>query len=149
MTSLAYNKKAKFDYETLETYEAGLVLSGQEVKAIRAGQAGLNGAYVTLNHDGQLYLLNASIAPYKMAGPLPNYDPNQSRKVLLHKKEINYLRGKLEQSGLTLVPISLYNKHNKIKLEIALAKGKKKADKRRTIKERDEKRQIARILRQK
>jgi len=149
MTQFAYNKKAKFDYETLDTFEAGLVLSGQEVKAIRAGQASLNGAYVTISRDGQLYLLNASIAPYKMAGPLPDYDPNRSRKVLLHKKEINFLRGKLEQSGLTLVPISLYNKHNKIKLEITLAKGKKKVDKRRTIKERDEKRQINRILRQK
>jgi len=149
MPTLATNKKARFDYEILETFEAGLVLSGQEVKSVRQGQASLKSAYVTINKDKDVFLLNASIPRYKMAGPLPNYEPTQSRKLLLHKKEIERLAGKIEQTGLTLVALSLYTKHRKIKLEIGLAKGKKKFDKRQTIKNRDEKRKIQRVLKQK
>ena len=149
MPTLAYNKRAKFDYEILETLEAGLVLTGQEVKSIRAGQASLQGAYVVLSQKQELTLLNANIPAYKMAGSLPNYDPLRTRKLLLNKKEINYLARKLEQTGLTLIPLSLYTKHKKIKLELALAKGKKLYDKRKTIKEREEKRNIQKILKQK
>ena len=149
MPVLALNKKAKFDYQILETLEAGLILTGQEVKSIRQGHASLQGAYVTLSKKNELTLLNANIPAYKMAGPLPNYDPNRSRKLLLNKKEINYLSAKLKQIGLTLIPLSLYTKHKKIKLELALAKGKKLFDKRRSIKEKEEKRKIARILKQK
>jgi len=149
MPILAYNKKAKFDYQLLETLEAGLVLTGQEVKSIRQGQASLQGAYVTLNQKNEASLLNANVPAYKMAGPLPDYDPTHSRKLLLNKKEINYLKGKLQQIGLTLIPLSLYTKHKKIKLELALAKGKKKFDKRRTIKEREEKRNVQRALKTK
>jgi len=148
MGVLAYNKKAKFDYQILDTLEAGLVLTGQEVKSIRAGHASLQGAYVTF-HQNELFLINANIPAYKMAGPLPNYDPTHSRKLLLNKKEIHYLSVKLQQLGLTLIPLSLYTKHKKIKLELALAKGKKKFDKRRTIKERDEKRNVQRALKTK
>jgi len=148
MPVLTYNKKAKFDYQLLETFEAGLVLTGQEVKSIRQGHASLQGAYVTL-HQNDLYLINANIPPYKMAGPLPDYDPTHSRKLLLNKKEIHYLASKLQQIGLTLIPLSLYTKHKNIKLELALAKGKKKFDKRRTIKEREEKRKIQRALKTK
>ncbi|MFC1599103.1 SsrA-binding protein SmpB [Patescibacteria group bacterium] len=149
MPTLATNKKVRFDYEILDKYEAGLVLSGQEVKSLRQGQASLKGAYITINKDKEVYLLNASIPRYKMAGDIPEYDPTQSRKLLLHKKEINNLAGKLQQTGLTLVPISLYTKGKKIKIELGLAQGKKKFDKRQNIKERDTKRKIQRILKQK
>jgi len=149
MPVLATNKKARFDYEILDTFEAGLVLSGQEVKAVRQGQANLKGAYVTINNKAEAYLTNASIAAYKMAGPLPDYDPTRPRKLLLHRKEITSLAGKLQSSGLTLVPLSLYTKLRKIKLEIGLVKGKKKVDKRRSIKEKEQKRDMQRLLKQK
>lgn len=149
MPVLATNKKAKFDYEILETFEAGLVLSGQEVKAIRQGQANLKGAYVTIDKNQQVFLTNASISAYKMAGSLPEYNPTQTRKLLLHKKEVAYLSKKLQQAGLTLIPLSLYTKHRKIKLEIGLVKGKKKTDKRQSIKEKEQKREISRVLKRK
>ncbi len=149
MAVLAINKKAGFDYEFLEKYEAGIVLTGQEVKSVRQGQASLAGSFVTLNRNGEAFLTNAQVPKYKFAGPLPSYDPKHSRKLLLRKKELNYLIGKLQQSGLTLIPISLYNKNNKIKLEFALSRGKKKSDKRQTIKERETKRDIERALKQK
>ncbi|MCX6745875.1 MAG: SsrA-binding protein SmpB [Candidatus Parcubacteria bacterium] len=148
MPILATNKRATFDYEILEKFEAGLVLTGQEVKAVRNGQASLNSSYVTANNQTAT-LLNASISPYKMAGTLPNYNPSRTRKLLLHKKELGYLTGKTKQSGLTLVPLSLYTKGKKIKLEFALAKGKKLYDKRRTIKEREAKRKVLRALKTK
>lgn len=146
MPTLATNKKARFDYEILETFEAGIVLSGQEVKSARNGQISLSGAYVVIDRQLHMQLLNASISAYKMAGPLPDYDPNHSRKLLLHKKEIEYLAGKIQQAGLTLIPLSLYTKHSKIKVEIGLARGKKKYDKRETIRDREDKRQISRLL---
>jgi SsrA-binding protein len=149
MPVLATNKKARFDYEILDTFEAGLVLSGQEVKAVRQGQANLKGAYVTINNKAEAYLTNASIAAYKMAGPLPDYDSTRPRKLLLHKKEITSLTRKLQSAGLTLVPLSLYTKLRKIKLEIGLVKGKKKVDKRRSIKEKEQKRDMQRLLKQK
>jgi len=148
MPTLAINKKAKFDYEMLETFEAGLVLTGQEVKSARLGQISLSGSYIVIDKQRNVNLLNATISAYKMAGPLPDYDPNRTRKLLLHAREIDYLTGKTQHSGLTLVPLSLYTKNNKIKLEFALAKGKKKADKRQTIKERETKKEIQRALKQ-
>jgi len=149
MPILAKNKQARFDYEILETFEAGLVLSGQEVKSIRQGQASLKGSHVTIDKNREAFLINASVPAYKMAGKLTNYQPDRSRKLLLRKKEIDYLAGKLQQTGLTLAPLSLYTKGRNIKLEIALVKGKKKADKRKSIKEREEKRQIQRLLKTK
>ena len=149
MPSLATNKKARFDYEILETFEAGIVLSGQEVKSAKAGQVSLASSYVVVDSRRNLNLLNATISAYKMAGPLPNYDPGHSRKLLMHRKEIDYLAGKIQQSGLTIVPLSLYTQHNKIKLEIGLARGKKKYDKRQTIQKRDDQRQIRRLLKTK
>jgi len=145
MPILATNKRATFDYEILEKFEAGLVLTGQEVKAVRNGQGNLNGSYVIANNQTAT-LLNASISSYKMAGPLPDYDPSRTRKLLLHKKELGYLTGKIKQSGLTLVPLSMYTKGKKIKLEFALAKGKKKFDKRKSIREKEEKRNVQRAL---
>ncbi len=149
MPSLAQNKKARFDYEILETYEAGIVLSGQETKSAKAGQVSLNGAYVVVDNRRNLNLLNATISAYKMAGSLPNYNPTRSRRLLLHKKEIEYLAGKIQQQGLTLIPLSLYTQHNKIKVEIGIAKGKKKYDKRETIRKREDDRQIRRLLKTK
>lgn len=149
MPVLATNKKARFDYEILKKFEAGIVLSGQEVKSARQGQTSLKGAYVTIDKNNEVFLLNASIPRYKMAGPLPEYDPTRSRKLLLNKQEIKHLTSKLQQTGLTLVPLSLYTKLSKIKLEIGLAKGKKKFDKRLKIKERDEKRNIKKVLKRK
>lgn len=141
------NKRAFYDYEILEKYEAGLVLSGQEVKAVRAKTVSLKGSYVTLK-NGVPFLINAHISPYKHAGKIKNYEPTRSRKLLLNKSEIKSLIGKLQQKGLTLVPLSLYNKHRRIKLEFALAKGKKQYDKRESIKSREASRVILRKLRQ-
>lgn len=149
MPKLAVNKKAKFDYEILETFEAGLVLKGHEVKSAKLGQISIKAAYVTINKDNEPFLINAAIPLYKMAGKQPDYDPERSRKLLLNKKEIDYLRGKLETKGLTLVPISVYTKGNKIKIEFALGRGKKKHDKRETIKKREQDRSLQRLMRQK
>lgn len=148
MSTLATNKTAHFDYEILESYEGGIILSGQEVKSVRAGHASLKGTHIVINKNREAFLVNANIPPYKMAGPQPNYDPTHSRKLLLHQKELDYLTGKIQQPGLTLVPISLYTKGKRIKLNLALAKGKKLFDKRRSIKEREEKRNISRIFKQ-
>jgi SsrA-binding protein len=147
MPVYAKNKKARFDYEILETIEAGLVLTGQEVKAIRNGQAKLAGSFVTF-HKGAPILTNAHISKYKHTGRLENYDPTAPRKLLLNEKEINYLRGKSQEQGLTIVPLSLYTRGSHIKLEIGVARGKKKYDKRRKIKERETKREIARNMKE-
>ncbi|MEZ4104085.1 MAG: SsrA-binding protein SmpB [Candidatus Paceibacterota bacterium] len=145
MTTYITNKKATFDFEILDTFEAGVVLSGHEVKAIRNGKATLNGAYVVIR-GGEAWLLGASISPYQIANTPKNYDPERTRKLLLNKKELKELEQKGEQQGLTIVAIKWYSKNRKIKLEIALVRGKKKADKREKIKERDTKRSIERIL---
>ena len=147
MPALTTNKKARFDYEILDTFEAGLVLTGQEVKSIRSGLARLAGAFVTFNGDIP-YLTNALIPFYKNAVPQKDYVADASRKLLLKKKEINYLRGKLQQKGLTIVPLSLYTSGRLVKVEIGLAQGKKQFDKRRTIKDREAKREIARKLKE-
>lgn len=146
MKNYAENKRAKFDYEIMETLEAGLLLTGQETKSIRTGHASLTSAYVTL-HGNQALLTNAHIPKYKFAGQVKDYDPERSRPLLLKQKEINYLRGKLEQKGLTIVPLSLYNKGRHVKLEIAIARGKKQFDKRRVTKKREVDREIKRALR--
>jgi len=146
MTTLALNKKAKFDYEFLEKYEAGLVLFGHEVKSIKTGHISLKGAFVTI-HNGELYLTNALVPLYQHAGNIKNYDPNRSRKLLVKKSEIRSLVGKKTQAGLTMVPIRVYTKRSLIKLEFALAKGKTKYDKRNVLKKRDTDRNIARALR--
>ncbi len=143
---LAENRRAKFDYEILETVEAGIVLSGQEVKSAKEGHMSLKGAYVTVI-QGEVFLINAQISPYKKAGKLPDYDPKRNRKLLLTKKEIKRLTGKLKEKGLTLVPLSVYNKHGIIKIKVAVGRGKTKLDKREKIKEREARRKIRRALR--
>lgn len=146
-----YNKQAKFNYEILETFEAGLVLLGHEVKSIKDGQINLKGAFVTLKKSPrpELFLTNANISKYKHAGILPDYDPTRPRKLLLHKNQINALIGKLQQTGLTLVPLSVYTKNNRVKLQFGLGRGKKKFDKREIIKKRETDREIQRIIKSK
>ncbi len=145
MTNLISNKKANFDYEILEQFEAGVVLSGAEVKSVRAGKASLNGAYVIIR-GGEAYLVNASISPYQIANTPKNYEPDHARKLLLSKKQLAELERGSEQEGLTIVAIKWYNSKRYLKLSIALARGKKKADKRETLKKRDTKREIDRIM---
>ena len=145
MPTYAVNKKAKFDYEILEKFEAGLVLNGIEVKSIRGGGANLKGAFVTFHQDNA-FLINMHVPKYKYAGTAPEYEPERSRRLLLKRKEIRYLRGKSEERGLTIVPISLYTKGRRIKVEIAIGRGKKKHDKREVIKRREVKREMARKI---
>lgn len=145
MATLATNKKARFDYEILETYEAGVVLSGQEVKSVKNGHVNLNAAYVTF-HNTNASLLNAHITKYPFAGELPDYDPTQSRRLLLKKREIEYLRGKIQEKGLTIVPLSVYTSGHLIKVQIGLARGKQLHDKRETEKKRDLDREVKRSL---
>ena len=145
MITFAENRKVRFDYEILETFEAGLVLSGPEVKSIKNGRMNLAGCYINI-HDGELYLIGASIAPYQPKNQPANYDPFRSRKLLLRKKEIMSLAGKIKQKGLTLVPLKVYNKGRRVKLEFAIVRGKKKYDKREVISKREATRKIEREL---
>jgi len=145
MKTLAENRKSSYDYELLESYEAGLVLYGHEVKAIKTGHVSLVGSYV-VNKENEFYLLNALIPAYQPANTPKDYDPQRSRKLLLKKSEIRSLIGKSRAKGLTLIPLRLYTKKSKIKLEFALARGKRKVDKRETIKKRDMEREIGRRL---
>jgi len=141
------NKKARFDYKLLDRMEAGIVLTGAETKSAKSGQIKLEESFVRLSDDGA-YLVNTHIAPYKYADSR-DYNPQQTRKLLLHKKEILSLAKKMEGRSLTLVPTAAYTKKGKVKIEIALAEGKKKWDKRRDIKKRDQQREAERDLRQK
>ena len=129
------NKKAKFDYEILDTYEAGIVLTGTEIKSIRAGKAQLRDSYAVIR-NGEVFILNMHISHYEQ-GNIFNHNETRTRKLLLHKKEILKLRDRVEIEGLTLVPIKLYFKGNKAKILIGVAKGKKTYDKREAIKKRD------------
>ena len=143
MTTFTENRKAYFDYEILEKFEAGLVLKGAEVKSIKNGRVNLTGSYVNL-HNSELYLIGAYIAPYQPKNQPADYDPARSKKLLLRKKEISYLTGKIKQKGLTLIPLKVYNKGRRVKLEFGLARGKKQYDKRDTISRREINREIDR-----
>jgi SsrA-binding protein len=145
MADYVQNKKAHFDFDFLEVFEAGVVLYGHEVKSLRSGKASLNGAYVVIR-GGEAFLVNASISPYQTANTPKGYDPERARKLLLSKKQLAELELGSEKQGLTIVAIKWYNNNRHLKLQIALAKGKKKADKRETLKERDSKRDIDRIM---
>jgi len=153
MPTLAYNKRAKFDYEILDIYEAGLVLHGYEVKSIKTGHISLKGAYVALKQTSknlpELYLINTFVPLYKKASSIENYNPERSRKLLLKKNEIKHLIGKNQEQGLTLVPIKIYTKRSLIKLEFGIGKGKKKIDKRESIKKREMDRKIRTLAKQK
>jgi len=141
----AKNKRAYFDYEILERYEAGIELFGFEVKAVKTGHISLKGAFVIIK-DGEAFLVNATIPPYQPNNTPKDYDPSRTRKLLLKKSEIKSLIGKQKQKGLTLVPLKAYNKRGKIKIEIGLAKAKKKFDKREKIKEREFERERERAM---
>lgn len=147
MSELAINRRASFDYDILETYEAGVELAGYEVKSAKEGKINLKGAYA-LVRNGQLWLLNALISPYQPANMPKDYQPERTRRLLLRKKEINQLIGKVSQKGLTLIPLKVYTKQSKIKVLIGLARHKRKADKREQIKKREAAREIKRTLKQ-
>ncbi len=147
MAHYAENRKARFDYEIIEKFEAGIELLGSEVKSVRGGQMSLEGAFVIVR-GGEAFLINANIPPYQPKNAGADYDPLRNRKLLLTKKEIAELAGSGKNKSLTIVPISVYNKGRKIKVEIALVKGKKKFDKRESIKKRDTERDIRRTLKE-
>lgn len=136
MGSYVENKKVRFDYEILEKYECGIELLGGEVKSVRGGRMSLEGSFVLIR-GGEAFLMNANITPYQAKNTPDDYDPLRNRKLLLTKKEIKELSETEKNKSLTIVPLSLYNKGRKIKIEIALVKGKKKFDKRETIKKRE------------
>jgi SsrA-binding protein len=140
--SIARNKRARFDYHLLETFEAGIVLGGTEVKSLRSGKASIADAYGIVK-DGEIFLLNAHIQPYESRG-YANHEPSRSRKLLLHRREIRRLIGAVERQGLTLIPLELYFKKGVAKVALALAKGKKLHDKRDTERQRDAEREMAR-----
>jgi len=152
MATLALNKQARHNYHILETYEAGLILKGYEVKAIKGNQANLKGSYISFKkQNGNLvpFLLQAHIPLYRPAGIVENYEAQAPRQLLLHRSEINRLLGKAKEAGLTLIPLRIYTKHSFLKLEIAVAKGKKQVDKREDIKKRDLDRRLRSLTKRK
>lgn len=148
MPVIATNKYARSDYEILDTYEAGVKLSGPEVKSIKKGQVNLKGSYATVGADGRARLLGVHVAPYKpAAGVQQGYDPTRSRELLLNKKELASLIGKLKEKRYTLLPLAVFNKSGIIKIELGLGRGKKQYEKREAIKKRDIEREIGRNMR--
>ncbi len=144
---VAVNKKAYHNFELVDRFEAGLELLGTEVKSLRAGQADLDGSYARIDDDGQCRLVGSKIAQYQQAGD-NNHQPGRKRKLLLHRAEIRRIWTKLEQRGFTLVPLRIYfNNRGLAKIELALARGKKQYDKRRTISEREQKKEVNRSIR--
>ncbi len=143
--ALITNKKAEFNYEIKTKYAAGIELFGFEVKALKSGSGSLEGSHVTVR-GGETYIVNMFIPPYQVNNTPKDYDPRRNRKLLLNKAEIMELSNVEETKGLTIVPLSVYNKGGKLKLDIATAKGKKKFDKRETLKKRDSLREVARDL---
>ena len=145
MANYAENRKARFDYEILDKYETGIELIGSEVKSVREGRMFLEGAYVIIR-GGEAYLINANIPPYQPKNAPADYDPLRNRKILMTKKEIVELAGSERNKSLTIIPLTVYNKGRKIKIGLALVKGKKKHDKRESIKKRDTDREMRRTL---
>jgi len=145
---LAQNRRASHDYFIEDTYEAGMVLMGTEIKALRAGKANLNDAFATIR-DGEIFLHNMHISPYEQGNRYNPTDPRRARKLLLHKAEINKLLGLTKQEGYTLVPLKVYVRNGYAKVLLGLAKGKKKYDKREAMAKRDAEREIQRALKEK
>lgn len=139
---LATNRKAYHDYFVVETHEAGIALTGTEIKSLRAGAVNLRDAYAAVR-EGEMFLHNVHISPYEQGNRF-NVDPYRTRKLLLHRQEINRLMGRVKEKGLTIVPLKIYLKKNRAKVELALVKGKKQYDKRETISKRDADREIER-----
>lgn len=141
---IATNRKARHDYLIEDTYEAGIALTGSEIKSIRAGQVNLRDSYATVRNQ-ELWLINAHIAPYKQASH-QNHEPRRERKLLMHRREINRLIGKLQEKGLTLVPLKIYLKNSWAKVQLGLARGKRAYDKRQSLRAREDQRRIDRAL---
>ncbi len=139
------NRQARFLYEILDTYEAGIVLQGTEVKSIRAGKVNLRDGFARIR-DGEAWLLNVHISPHETTNTVYNHDPRRNRKLLLHKDEIRKLIGKVEQKGLTLVPLRMKLKNGRVKVDIAVARGKKLHDKREDLKQKQDKRDMERAM---
>jgi SsrA-binding protein len=146
MTTIAFNKRARFDYEILETVEAGIALLGHEVKSVKTGHVSLQGSFVTI-HGNDLVLTNALIPFYPFAGDPANYEPTRPRRLLIKKSEVKRFIGKVRTNGLTLIPLRVYTKRHLVKVEFALAKGKKEYDKRATTQKREAERKMARAMR--
>lgn len=144
---ICQNRKARHDYHIEEVFETGIVLTGPEVKSLRLGRANLKDSYAQPK-GGEIHLFQSHISPYENA-PLQEQNPTRIRKLLLHRREIQRLTGKVQEKGLTLVPLKLYFKKGRVKLELALVKGKKLYDKRETIRRRDEERDMQRSIREK
>ncbi len=142
---IASNRKARFEYEILDTVEAGMALLGTEVKALREGKASLGDAYADIRR-GQVYLINAHIGAYEQAGRA-NAAPLRERKLLLHRREISRLEGRVDERGLTMIPLSLYFIGGRAKVELALVRGKRRYDKRQSIRNRENQRDLARVMR--
>lgn len=143
--NLVEHKKARLNYEILEEFEAGLELLGHEVKALRAKQGKLEGSHIVVR-GGEAYIVGMHIPAYQVANTPKDYDPDRTRKILITKKELLHIAEQDEQKGLTIVPISVYNKGSKLKVRVAIVRGRKKYDKRAVLKERDTKRDIDRTL---
>lgn len=143
---LADNKKAYFDYEILEKFNAGIALIGQEVKSIKNGHISIKGAYVVIDNNGEVFMIGSNVPAYQPKNAPSNYNQERSRKLLLKKSEIQYLIGKSSERSLTMVPLRVYTVKGKIKIEFGLGKGKRKFDKRELIKKREAKREIDRSL---
>jgi SsrA-binding protein len=141
---IAENRRARYDYDLLDRLEAGIALTGTEVKSLREGRVQLGQAYADVR-DGEVWLVGASIDEYTQ-GNIANHEPNRDRKLLLHRREIDSLYGKVRERGLTLVPTRLYFKDGRVKVELALARGRERIDKRRAIADREAKRQVDRAL---
>lgn len=146
MTVITKNKKAYFDYEILDSIEAGIVLTGDEVKSLRAGKVNLTGAFATV-HDGEIYMINCNISSYSHAYQKSEDKTERRRKLLLHKREIDKLIGDISKKGVTLVPLKLYFKNRRVKVELGICKHKKAAGKKSALKERDIQRETSRELR--
>lgn len=145
MKTFSVNKRARFDYEILETLEAGIELKGFEVKSIASGRVSTAGSYAIIRGN-EGWIVNLDIPPYQPQNTPEGYDPKRTRKLLLHKKEIEYLIGRTKEKGLTIVPIKMYNKNSKIKFELGIGRSKKKHDKREVIKKRETEREMRRSL---
>jgi SsrA-binding protein len=139
------NRQARFQFEILETYEAGIELAGTEVKSIRAGKVNLRDGFARIR-NGEVLLMNVHISPHQMTNQVFNHDPRRTRKLLMHRQEIRKLIGKVEQKGLTLVPLKMYLKRGWVKVDLGLARGKKLYDKRDDLKQRQDKREMERAM---
>ena len=142
--TVATNRKAHHDYFVEETYEAGIALTGTEIKSVRAGRVNLRDSFAMVR-DGDLWLMNAHIAPYEQ-GTYANHEPRRPRRLLMHRREINRIASELQEKGFTLVPLRLYLKNNRAKVELGLARGKKQYDKRATLRKKETQREIDRAV---